>query len=1249
MLSRKEIYQRETEKCNKKWASVIKLDRLFKDVRYFSLPYLFTRLFRAEPKFLLGKDRWAIVMKDVLKLDLSSQGNHETRQKRLDNLALLRDLTHLYMFLLPDGQVKVDARHLVCMFRIVSRPFDGTRDHLLSFFGIFASVDGVMSLPKIDTKPYKGSKFQQERWKATLLKRKDEVESRIEEERRQFEAKEVEMEELVHLDLETRKKKREENVFDLLSGLLAAQNEFLSEDEDDDKNENDNNNNEIENQECTHESCPNDDENNDMTNDENKNDKNNEEGEEDEVDTPPKPYVQREDENGMVSPWLPGGLVMDPLVAIPPDEMTEFLPCCCGLGHDILDISRKFSEGLTGRITRSNLNDVFCLCLGDNRQRNEILTRVSEAFDTLSITERLNKKGISIQGFKRLLDSPSLKELLEPSIVNVDGVDKPNRYLTKLESSIYPPQLKRFIYISRKEKEAQIRMHYFLLRWRQCEARGVLAQWMTFVNRRIFLRKLVIRRSLEFRKDNMMRAFLSLGRHAVQAVCAVDIQRVWRGYHYARKNLVFVRAKLDSCIKVQTWWRCYSEVMHWKRLKALRTAKAIDIQRVWRGHWGRLLAQKRLVAYCRREWNKMQKIREEMRIARRIAASIKIQTCWRGVLGRRKADLRREEWIKEKLEEQRLAAEAREMARQAEITRVRVARRYHDNLIQVDLDYKEEIRRNREFASAKTVIRLRRFRQYKQQVLDREEKLKDDQKREILKVKREEESKRLSKEHELMLYYEKWLEEEPFASADETTKWKQAKKRIKNEARIIVKESEHATSYELAEKQVQEVYIREQIDSALVELHKDYLRQIKRIKSEQVYILANLQKNEKALDEKCKMGLVVDLQRLWRGYLSRCGSRALLMERMIRCFDAPECKWYYYDKINGNILTKRPFLIYRDLEKTMLTENIWHAVNEPPGFRHFIHPVSGELSWTQPPKTELCPRCNDMLATVKCMDCGPMCKGCFAKEHTSIEMSAHAWEVYSGADGTDENENKDSLNMPFENGEAENVPTAMGDVNYQDQISTGLYEAMEGNDDSTDQNGVWGDMGSQTARFVPRIELNQANNINSSQGPQSMKWSDDYPDEEEEDHYTQQQQQQFYSNNNNNNNNMNQYPTPQVPTLPPVVNYSSNPDGVYDSNHQQQLQDNGVASSAITLSYSIDTGRVHLPPIVNTENQHESGDNNYGWGYDDDDDPIAENVCVECLKEAEVFCNQCQDAYCLSCFGTQHRKGNRRKHVFVSL
>ncbi|KAH8830316.1 hypothetical protein DL96DRAFT_1592408 [Flagelloscypha sp. PMI_526] len=48
--------------------------------------------------------------------------------------------------------------------------------------------------------------------------------------------------------------------------------------------------------------------------------------------------------------------------------------------------------------------------------------------------------------------------------------------------------------------------------------------------------------------------------------------------------------------------------------------------------------------------------------------------------------------------------------------------------------------------------------------------------------------------------------------------------------------------------------------------------------------------------------------------------------------------------------------------------------------------------------------------------------------------------------------------------------------------------------------------------------------------------------------------------------------------------------------------------------------------------------------------PPPEGYCIECEDQpAEVFCENCSDAYCQVCFDSQHRKGTRKTHVVKSL
>ncbi|KAJ3719490.1 hypothetical protein C8R42DRAFT_609835 [Lentinula raphanica] len=58
-----------------------------------------------------------------------------------------------------------------------------------------------------------------------------------------------------------------------------------------------------------------------------------------------------------------------------------------------------------------------------------------------------------------------------------------------------------------------------------------------------------------------------------------------------------------------------------------------------------------------------------------------------------------------------------------------------------------------------------------------------------------------------------------------------------------------------------------------------------------------------------------------------------------------------------------------------------------------------------------------------------------------------------------------------------------------------------------------------------------------------------------------------------------------------------------------------------------------------------NGQTSGGWDEEAIERPLAEGYCIECEDQpAEVFCENCGDAYCDVCYSAQHRKGSRKQH-----
>ncbi|KAJ3868948.1 hypothetical protein EV359DRAFT_31096 [Lentinula novae-zelandiae] len=96
---------------------------------------------------------------------------------------------------------------------------------------------------------------------------------------------------------------------------------------------------------------------------------------------------------------------------------------------------------------------------------------------------------------------------------------------------------------------------------------------------------------------------------------------------------------------------------------------------------------------------------------------------------------------------------------------------------------------------------------------------------------------------------------------------------------------------------------------------------------------------------------------------------------------------------------------------------------------------------------------------------------------------------------------------------------------------------------------------------------------------------------------------------------------------PPVQNGSEN--GVPKS---------GTFSLHNILSADHDSEAIENHPALN-------GEISRGWDEEATNRPAAEGCCIECEDQpAQLFCENCADAYCDVCYSAQHRKGSRKTH-----
>ncbi|KAJ3740991.1 hypothetical protein DFH05DRAFT_1580352 [Lentinula detonsa] len=88
---------------------------------------------------------------------------------------------------------------------------------------------------------------------------------------------------------------------------------------------------------------------------------------------------------------------------------------------------------------------------------------------------------------------------------------------------------------------------------------------------------------------------------------------------------------------------------------------------------------------------------------------------------------------------------------------------------------------------------------------------------------------------------------------------------------------------------------------------------------------------------------------------------------------------------------------------------------------------------------------------------------------------------------------------------------------------------------------------------------------------------------------------------------------------------------------------NGTFSLKNILSPDNDLEAIEHHPKLN-------GEASSGWDEEAIVRPLAEGYCIECEDQpAEVFCENCADAYCDVCYSAQHRKGSRTTHKTKAL
>lgn len=322
--------------------------------------------------------------------------------------------------------------------------------------------------------------------------------------------------------------------------------------------------------------------------------------------------------------------------------------------------------------------------------------------------------------FRCILQLPPIRSLLRHGVTaqisSIDTVSKStiNRTVTittphtsafdELCSSVY----RSYVFKARRREHnirAIQRLRYFLA---TRMLRSCFVAWAKLAYRQARARARLIRASSAIAHKQKHRAFDILKKFCMATIAAVEIQRIFRGYH-GRVLWLAQWTRVQAVLKVQGAFRMRSHLNRFMRELRRRNRMAVRIQRVFRGRQGRILARKALLELYYREMLAIRRERQGFYELVRNELARRIQHAMRRHLSDKIAQRKREEaFARRKIEnemEETLAQAQRDLRRHryniaAEYERLRMEHDQRQQRKKIDDLEKQKIvhrRRQREW------------------------------------------------------------------------------------------------------------------------------------------------------------------------------------------------------------------------------------------------------------------------------------------------------------------------------------------------------------------------------------------------------------------------------------------------------------------------------------------------------------------------------------------------------------------------
>lgn len=652
------------------------------------------------------------------------------------------------------------------------------------------------------------------------------------------------------------------------------------------------------------------------------------------------------------------------LVSFPFDDVKDHLSFAFGVHASNGLLQRVRATGKwydLKRLGRDSIEAILRDNMGTPGMRLKITGILSEAWRIDSATKGNNDKKITLAQFQAMLDRhPFGPKFLErppdPDRVFVDASQfeewhitrddaEPERYLAPFER-MYSPFLVKLLARERKAKHVHNKMLRFLLRWRMLAAARTFEIWWVFTDTRLRARALMTEALERWTKLTYRSGWNQLRSNVVKSVCASDIARVYRG-HWARSYVRWMRSAEAAAIYIQGIWRGRSRFLWFMRKMRRRDDSARLIQRYFRGHRGRQVADRVLREFYRVKKAQIDLEKRRWRAEVRSRAATRINSIARGYLGRKFAGQKAFERDEKRRVEKEMEDAITEQHRKQILYEQKMANAFKKRLSDQQ-EEREALKRAK--AWKRKIFMAQHLRRVKAKIEESREENEEKDAEDALFWGAFDDEWNAKLEADAN-YVRRTVAMELISKGDtneQIAKFKATKVTVKNKAKEIRKEAiaeGRFMNQSMAKKDAKEWYVQQRIEESAKEVLERKQKKKDKIQAERDEEWDLSHAGERAIIADQKLTLVKKLQSLWTIHKAR-KKQAKLLDGLWRLeCDVESQELYYLNTRDGTVRWDKPILLG---SKELDPPNRWYECRDVNGVTFYYHPYRMDATYEKP-------------------------------------------------------------------------------------------------------------------------------------------------------------------------------------------------------------------------------------------------------------------------------------------------------------